>query len=226
MLLLGRLVNFNSLDLARKRRASASKVPANKGAPRSENSPPSFPGMLPSKGKVSIPAGFSPPREEESPKSEELDLDASTREALEEWEAIRQAFDLFRGQLGEDFDELGPGLHPVQETPFGPALAYRTFSIAGIWLNYHMGLIVLQRCHPSMPPVAMQAAGITARHTAPWAYRIARIAAGIAGDITNLSAVRTVVGAALIESCFSLFVAGVQVCLPNKKLLLPDMPDN
>jgi hypothetical protein len=167
--------------------------------------------MLPSKGRVSIPTGFSPPKEEDDPVMEEPDLGLSTQNATREWESLCRAFEIFREQLGEDFNELGPGLYPAQDTPFGPALTYRTFSIAGIWLNYHMGLIVLQRCHPSMPPVALQAAGMAARQTAPWANQIARIAAGISGDLTDVLAVRTVVGSALIESCFSLFVAGVQV---------------
>lgn len=221
MLLLGRLANFASLDLARKRKArKAEQPPASQGrgpglGQGQDQSPPSFPGMLPSKGGITVPAGFSPPREGTSPRSDatdDLDLEGNTRVALAEWESIRQAFEVFRAQLGPDFEPLDPEYEPSQDTPFGPALTYRTFSIAGIWMNYHMGLISLQRSHPSMPPVAMMAAGMAARQTAPWANTIGRIAAGLSGDVSREKSISTLVGAAFIESSFCLFVAGVQVC--------------
>lgn len=215
MLLLGRLANFASLDLARKRQARKSE-----SAGRGQNpSPPMFPGLMPSKGKFTVPTGFSPPRDTtpQSEGSEDVDLEETTATALREWEAIRQAFDTFRSNLGPDFDPMGPDLGPPQLTPFGPAITYRTYSIAGIWMSYYMGLIVLHRAHPSMPPVAMMAAGMAAQHTGRLANDVGRIAAGLAEDCDNMTEVTTSLGAAFIECCFCLFVAGVQV----RRLLLP-----
>jgi len=173
-----------------------------------------FAGLMPSSGHFTFPRGFSPPRDtsplDES--SENIDLDASTAAATREWEEIRQAFEVFRNRLGPDFAPLGLEHAAAPEmTPFGPALMYRTFSIAGIWMNYYMGLIVLYRALPSMPPIAMAAAGMAAPQTARWAYEIARIAAGLCEDLNNQKSVSMLIGAACIESSFCLFVAGVQV---------------
>jgi hypothetical protein len=173
-----------------------------------------FAGLMPSSGKVTRPTGFSPPRETtpQSEASEEPDFDESTAAALREWESIRQAFEIFRANLGPDFDPLGPDLVPTQETPFGLAHSYRTFSIAGLWMNYYMGLISLYRAHPSMPPIAMVAAGLAAPQTMQWAIEVGRIASGLTTeDFSMVASVSTLVGAALIESCFCMFVAGVQV---------------
>lgn len=171
---------------------------------------------MPSSGVFTIPMGFSPPREA-SPKSdgsEEADLEEITATAMREWQNIRQAFDVFRANLGPDFDPLGPDLAPPQPSPFGPAQTYRTFSIAGIWMNYYMGLIVLHRAHPSRPPIAMVSAGMAAHETGSWANEIGRIAAGLTTeDCSNLAGISTLVGAAFIESSFCLFVAAVQVSL-------------
>jgi hypothetical protein len=131
---------------------------------------------------------------------------------MQEWEEIRQAFEVFRSRLGPDFEPMGPDFAQPEMTPFGPALMYRTYSIAGIWMNYYMGLVVLHRAHPSMPPVAVMAAGMAAQQTGRWANEIARIAAGLHEDTTHVAAISTLVGGAFIESCFPLFVAGVQVC--------------
>ncbi|KAK4181889.1 hypothetical protein QBC36DRAFT_174317 [Triangularia setosa] len=177
------------------------------------HSPPPFTGLMPSSGTFDIPKGFSPPRETTPPRESEEpeDFSTSTANALKEWEAIRQAFELFCAKLGSDFEPMGPDFAPPDMTPFGPALIYRTYSIAGIWMNYYMGLIILHRAHPSMPPIAIYAAGMAAQQTGRWANEIARIAAGLHEDTTHVSAVSTLVGAAFIESCFCLFVAGVQV---------------
>lgn len=223
MLLLGRMCNFAAQDVARKRRAiKRNQAGAGEGGNTrpgnmdSGPSPPTWPGLFPTSGKVTVPTGFSPPRET-SPQSDgsgEVDYEESTASALREWESIRQAFEIFRANLGPDFDPLGPEHGPPQQTPFGPARTYRTFNTAGIWLNYYMGLIMLHRTHPTMPPVAMVAAGMAAHKTGVWANEIGRIAAGLTTeDCSNIAHISTVIGAAFIESCFCLFVAGVQVCL-------------
>lgn len=179
-------------------------------------SPPGFVGMMPSTGHITIPKGFSPPREvsPQSDSHEDVDLEASTAAAMREWEAIRQTFEIFRSQLGPDFEPLGPEFDTPVSSPFGPALKYRTYSIAGIWMNYYMGLIVLHRCYPTMPPIAMVAAGMAAQQTAPFAIQIGRIVAGIGGeDMGTMSSVSTLLGCVSIESSFPLFVAAVQVCI-------------
>ncbi|KAK1779139.1 hypothetical protein QBC45DRAFT_326623 [Copromyces sp. CBS 386.78] len=265
MLLLGRVANFASRDLARKRKArraggppgsagrgrgppgqgppgqggpppGAGQMPQGQGGsppgptgppqggpPSSAGrgqSPPLFAGLMPTKGgKFVPPQGFSPPRDQtpDTETSEDIDYDTATLAAFGEWEEIRAAFELFRSHLGPDFEPMGPDLATPENTPFGPALMYRTYSIAGIWMNYYMGLIALQRAHPSMPPVAMIAAGMSAQQTAPWANTIARIAAGLHEDTSHVSAVSTLVGAAFIESGFCLFVAGIQFQSPPQR---------
>lgn len=194
------------------------------GPPGSGSSPPMFPGMFPTTGKVSAPTGFSPPRDA-SPQSEGLDdtdLEAATRAAHEEWEAIRAAFDVFRSRLGPEFAPLGEEYTDRRETPFGTAVQYRTFSVAGIWMNFYMGLICLYRARPGMPPAAMMAAGRAAGETAPFAREVGRIAAGLSDeDVSGRSEITTLVGAAFIESSFCLFVAGIQVRLSPSPPLCP-----
>ncbi|KAI8629018.1 hypothetical protein F5Y19DRAFT_475578 [Xylariaceae sp. FL1651] len=212
ILLLARLANFVSRDLSRKREALTRRGSGSAWPP-----PGMFTGMMPASEKVTPPMGFSPPREAPpSPPSgdaqhpTDAELDNRTVEALREWEQIQQAFDEIKKHFGPDFEALGADIYPTQPTPFGPAAHYRTYSIAGIWMNYYMGLIVLHRAHPTMPPVAMLAAGMSAKTTMPWAFELGRIAAGLEENITHLKVVSTLMGAALIESAFSLFVAGVQ----------------
>lgn len=212
ILVLGRLTEFQSRDLVRKRqffKARGTFGPT--GAP-----PGTFPGMMPASDHVQKPMGFSPPRDyPSSPRSdpEEEDLDTLTAKAYQEWEGLKAAFEAFRAHLGIDFEPLDQDLHPISLSPFGPALRYRTFSIAGIWMNYLMGMIILHRSHPQMPPVAMMAAPMSAQQTMGFASQIARIAHGLEENVGSLTAVSTLVSAAFVESAFCLFVAGVQVCL-------------
>ncbi|EGO59891.1 hypothetical protein NEUTE1DRAFT_121594 [Neurospora tetrasperma FGSC 2508] len=236
MLLLGRVANFASRDLARKRKArraggppgSAGRgqgppghgspgqggpPPPGQGPPPGHGGPPRggppsssssssssagrgqspslFAGLMPTKGTFIPPQGFSPPRDPTTPdtdSTDDMDYDTATLAAFREWDEIRSAFELFKSRLGPDFAPMGPDLATPEMTPFGPALMYRTYSIAGIWMNYYMGLIALQRAHPAMPPVAMIAAGMSAEKTAPWAYTVARIAAGLHEDTSHVSA--------------------------------------
>ncbi|CAI4210534.1 unnamed protein product [Parascedosporium putredinis] len=187
LLLMGRLSEFVSDDLPRKRMAN--KVPGPPGAP----SPPMFPGMFPSRGKVSAPSGFSSSRDA-SPQSdgfEDGDIHAATEAALAKWESLRQAFEVFRARLGPEFQPLADEYSDRRDSPFGPAIQYRTFSVAGIWMNFNMGLICLYRAHPSMPPAAMMAAGRAARDTAPMAREIGRIAAGLSDDTLTITEIST-----------------------------------
>lgn len=177
-----------------------------------------FPGMFPGRGNIKFPRGLSPPLET-FPSAENIfdaiDLETSTNKALEEWSSILEAFELFKSCLGPDFDPLSEDVHPPQDSPFGPALTYRTYSIAGIWLNFYMGLVLLHRAHPSMPPFAMVAAHMVAEQTDPYANEIGRLVAGVSEDWSPDSMVSTVQSAAYIECSFPLFVAAVQVRKPH-----------
>ncbi|OTB03291.1 hypothetical protein M426DRAFT_60729 [Hypoxylon sp. CI-4A] len=213
LLLLGRLASFASKDLTRKREAFKANGPGRGG------SPGMFPGMVPRHPEnVTVPMGFTPPREtsppttttSDGPPDDSIDLDASTAEAYREWEGIKQAFETLRENFGPEFEPLDTDVYDARNTPFGLAAHYRTYSIAGIWMNYYMGLIVLHRSHPTMPPVAMMAAGLSAGTTARHCLEVGRIAAGLEENIERLENVSTLMAAALIECCFPLFVAGIQ----------------
>ena len=135
----------------------------------------------------------------------------STEAAEKEWEKIRQAFETFEKHLDSRFKPLNSEYADRKDTPFGAALQYRAYSVAGIWMNYYMGLIHLYRSRPNMPPAAMQAAGMAAPSTQGYAIQIGRIAAGLTDDCSQKTDISTTLAAAFIESCFCLFVAAVQV---------------
>ncbi|KFZ20584.1 hypothetical protein V501_00045 [Pseudogymnoascus sp. VKM F-4519 (FW-2642)] len=186
--------------------------PGGRGMPMSAM--PSFAGMLPGIRKASLPRGFSPSSEDSPPaNSDEGDerLSEQTAKAEEEWNGIRSVFGMFEQHLGPDFAPLGPEYAQEIPSPFGPAIQYRTYGIALMWLTYYMGLIVCHRSHPSMPPSAMMAAGFAAQQTGLFANTIGRISAGITADTSSATRVNIGTGAALNDSCFALFVAGVQV---------------
>ncbi|KAL7919210.1 fungal-specific transcription factor domain-containing protein [Trichoderma austrokoningii] len=209
ILLLGRLSDFVSKDLSRKQKAIEAR-----GGGAGTGSPTMFPGMFPTFGKVQAPMGFSPPRDDtpQSDSQDDIDPEESYKAALQEWNGIYRAFEIFK-------NHLGPGFQPIHDefgdpngtkTPFGDAIYFKTYSIAGIWMNYYMGFIHLYRSHPSMPPVAMRAAGLMAKETAGFALKIGQIAYGLAADCSEYAEINTYLGAALIESSFCVFVAGIQ----------------
>jgi hypothetical protein len=194
-------------------------------SPQTPGAPPilAFSGMVPDVQEATLPMGFESSRDS-SPQSstynDDTDLQTQTREAEEEWQDIRSAFAMLEDHFGDNFQALSAEfLAPIQ-TPFGPALQYRTFSIAGVWMNYYMGLISCYRAHPSMPPAAMMAAGISAQQTAFFANELGRIAAGVTPDCSMTAQVNPTVGAALIESCQPLFVSGVQVIHSSQSNIL------
>ncbi|QUC16986.1 uncharacterized protein UV8b_01227 [Ustilaginoidea virens] len=209
ILLLGRLASFTSKDLSRKRRAFRAKGGSFRGA----SSPSQFPGIVPTHGKFHAPMGFtaSSTYSDESDSPGDSTTPESDESAEQEWESIRQAFETFEKHLDARFKALNSEYADRKETPFGTALQYRTYSVAGIWMNYYMGLIHLYRSRPNMPPAAMQAAGMAAPSTAGYAIQIGRIAAGLTDDCSQKREISTTLAAALIESSFCLFVAAVQL---------------
>ncbi|EER45548.1 conserved hypothetical protein [Histoplasma capsulatum H143] len=180
-----------------------------------ENSPPMY-GMVPNTGPTCLPSGFAEtPHQSPSSKSdsENDDLETRTARAEAEWKEIVAAYDAFEKALGPGYNPLSADSAPPIATPFGPALQYRTHTIACVWSLFYTGRIILERAHPSMPPEAMVAAGICAFRTGQFANSIGRIVAGIyypqqfdentASLIPSLSAVLT-------ELMIPLFFAGVQ----------------
>ncbi|OXV10764.1 hypothetical protein Egran_01475 [Elaphomyces granulatus] len=191
------------------------------GSPQlpAENTP--MYGMMPSPGSAPLPPAFADtPHSLDTPTSDDDPLDRPTSDAEAQWEQIRAAFDLFARALGADFGPLPADSTPPISTPFGPALQYRTHTIAVFWAFYYTGRILLHRMHPSMPPPAMMAAGVAAPTTAGYARMIGRIAAGIyypprfnreAGSLTPT------LGATLTEVTVPLFFAGVQYTDPAQR---------
>jgi hypothetical protein len=137
----------------------------------------------------------------------------SYKEAEQEWEEILVAMDTFAHALGRDFQPLPADVAPPIATAFGPALQYRTHTIAVIWGYYYAARLLLYRLHPSMPPAIMMAAGVAAPATAEYAQIIGKIIAGIyypqrynleAGSLTpNM-------GSSLTEMTVPVFFAAVQ----------------
>lgn len=178
-------------------------------------------GMMPSPGSAPLPPAFADtPHSLDTPTSDDDPLDRPASDAEAQWEQIRAAFDLFGRALGADFGPLPADSTPPISTPFGPALQYRTHTIAVFWGFYYTGRILLHRMHPSMPPPAMVAAGVAAPTTAGYARMIGRIAAGIyypprfnreAGRLTPT------LGATLTEVTVPLFFAGVQYTDPAQR---------
>lgn len=186
----------------------------NTGPSPSLQYPPPMYGMAPSVGPHRMPEAFS-----QSPdmsytgttQIEDMELEAATVAAEAEWYGIKTAFEAFEQRLGSDFQPLSPEYMQPLCTPFGPALYYRTYSMACIWALYYTGRIITARVHPSMPPAAMVAAGVAAFQTRGWAKLIGRVCAGLQPTNTNTTTqLNPSLGAALIESSLCLFFAGVQ----------------
>lgn len=195
------------------------------GKGRGMGMPPSMGGAQVQYGMAPAPSG--PPRvplafaenfpeisleEERKRKLRELspeDLEAATVEAETEWNEICGALQIFQESLGVEYQPLPIEYMPVQNTPFGAAIYYRTYSIATLQMLYHMAMIVLHRCHPSMPAISMMAAGVASPKTARMAIDIARITAGLV-PTDPTGQINPALGASLIESTMSLFFAAVQ----------------
>lgn len=187
--------------------------------PPSKNSEQVQYGMAPApSGPPRVPRAFAENFPEISREQERIwklreqspeDLESATIEAETEWKAILGAFEVFQESLGLEYQPLPIEYMPVQNTPFGAAIYYRTYSIATLQMLYHMATIVLHRCHPSMPAVSMMAAGVAAPKTARIAIDIARITAGLV-PTDPAGQINPALGASLIESTMPLFFAAVQ----------------
>lgn len=167
-------------------------------------------GMMPSTGPLRLPAGFGPEPEEGHHRIPPAQgLEAATLDAENEWNSICAALDAFEESLGRDYQPLSPDHMQPLSTPFGPALYYRSYPVACIWVLFYTARIMAMRAQPSMPPAAMIAASVAAPRTAGWANTIGRICAGIQ-PVSNGMPVNPGLIAAMMDSCMGLFHAGVQ----------------
>ncbi|KAG0153904.1 hypothetical protein PDIDSM_1283 [Penicillium digitatum] len=105
--------------------------PSSSPGPTSAESPPMY-GMIPPQPPARLPSGFQDrPRDPRlSPDEDDPAHDMSYREAEEKWEEILVAMEIFSQALGRDFQPLPADVAPPVSTPFGPALQYRTHTIA------------------------------------------------------------------------------------------------
>ncbi|KAI7970466.1 hypothetical protein EIK77_006311 [Talaromyces pinophilus] len=178
-------------------------------------------GMAPTGGPVPAPAAFTT-MGDSPPYSGFVDDDEDTtlEEAEAEWERILAAYEYYESQLGEGFAPLPPDTTTPVSSPFGPAIQFRSHSIAVLWAYYYVGRIILNRLHPSMPPATMVAASTAASTTARFAQTIGRIAAGVyypqlyVQEVGNLN---PNLGGAWIQATMTLFVAGIQYTDPTQR---------
>ena len=179
--------------------------------------------MIPDPGHR-LPKGFQQGRRNDafvppSPEDEfelELELDAATEKAEREWEDIQQALDLFENSLGQAWQTLAADEAPAITTPFGVALQYRTYNMAGLWSFFYMGRIIAERTKPSMPAASMMAAGIVSGRTAKLANTIGRICFGLQLPPRD-QPLNPTYGSALAEMMLPLFFAGVQYIDPHQR---------
>lgn len=200
---------------------SSGGSPGQRAGPPAPDGPPMY-GMMPPQGPVRLPSGFVDGRHDrrESPEGDEASDDFTYTEAEREWEEILVAMDTFAEALGRDFEPLPADVTQSISTPFGPALQYRTHTIAVVWGFYYACCILLKRLHPSMPPAMMMAAGVAASTTTDYAQIIGRITGGIYyPQRYNLEAgsLSPTLGSSLTEMTMPIFFAAVQYMDPAQR---------
>lgn len=238
VLLLGRIADFAARDRVRKlkqmeatggqwRPAPGMNVPRPPQSSVPSPSPqpmPAFYGMAPPpRANVQMPSSYTPihngmPEPQNSYRPEEIDYDlnAATQAALEEYGRIRAALHMFAASLGQAFEPLSSEYQAPLDTPFGPALFYRSYDVGCLWSIYNMAVIIAIRSHPHMPPASHMAAAVAAHETAFFANEIGRIAAGIVPGPPD-QPLNPSLGATLCESCMPSFFAAIQYQDPRQR---------
>ncbi|PYI08212.1 hypothetical protein BO78DRAFT_77524 [Aspergillus sclerotiicarbonarius CBS 121057] len=248
-LLLGRLADFGVRDRKRKLKAAKatgsewrpdSRVAAfmarfTRRRPGQQEGPPTGGPVQPPRGpRPTAPPfyGMAPPRGPRNPPpafvefpvpsnyDDESTEDISYHDAEDEWESILAAFDAFEQALGPYFMPLPPDSMPPISTPFGPALQYRTHTIAVLWGYFLTGRIILHRLHPSMPPAMMVSAKVVASATAAYTQTIGRIAAGIYDSQTfypGVGSLSPTLGSCLIKMTVPIFFSAIQYTDPAQR---------
>lgn len=179
-------------------------------------------GMVPPQGPTRIPTAFVEDRrgQRQTPELTDNSADRTYHEAEREWEEILVAMDHFAQAIGRDFQPLPPDVVVPIDSPFGPAIQYRTLTIAVVWGFYYAGRILLNRLHPCMPPAMMVAGGVAAPTTAENALIIGRIMAGIYyPQQYNLQAgqLSPTLGSSLTEMTVPIFISAVQYVDPGQR---------
>lgn len=192
-----------------------------RSSPPESDSPPMY-GMVPPQGPTRLPSGFVDGARDRrsSPQEDDHSQDVTYTEAEQEWEEILSAMDTLVDAFGRHFEPLPADVTQSIPTPFGPALQYRTHTVAVIWGFYYAARILLYRLHPSMPPAMMMAAGVAAATTAEYAQIIGRITGGIYyPQRYNLQAgsLSPTLGSSLTEMTVPIFFAGVQYMDPAQR---------
>jgi len=209
VLLMARIADFAVRD--RKRKLKVEKM--NMGSPldggrrtssasnNASATPP--PNMFSQRGMSNSPSSTT------SHSFDSIDLNIASANALQEWNSIKAALDFVANSLGPYFQPLDAEYQPTSNTPFGPALLYRSWDISVFWANYNMAMIAALRNHPHMPPAAHVAAAAAAEQTKPYAYSIGRIAASIQTPPEDRP-LDPKMGAAMIDLVIPQFFAGIQ----------------
>ncbi|GAB7346037.1 hypothetical protein MBLNU457_4806t1 [Dothideomycetes sp. NU457] len=190
--------------------------PSSQGTPSPPRMPDFF-GMAPVPPQSGMPSSYSQHAlrtASVSPiQTDHVDLELKTRAALNEWEQIRNAVLHFRSTLGPDYQPLETRSF---QTPFGPALVYRSYDISCLWSYYFLTMIVLVRAHPDMPPHAQVAAGVAAYQTREFANDIGRAAAAFTLPPEQEIMTPTLM-AAITDHSLPMFFAGVQYQSPLQR---------
>lgn len=213
LLLLGRVTDFAVRDRSRKVKASASR--SGEAARRARKTPqaPTFFGISSAGASAPMPSAYQPstPLGEFNVANEGdiTDLNATTKQALDDWTSIKTALNTYASMLGENFQPLSDEYNQPLSTPFGKALFYRTSEIGCLWAIYNMTLIIAHRSHPHMPPQVDDATINAGVETRQYSYDIARIAAGMVLPSYNQT-MNPIQGAAFCEICLPLYFAAVQ----------------
>lgn len=197
-------------------RTHKSQQPSAAGPPQL----PAFYGMAPSSSQTGMPSSYQTSHDESTPGTphvyDPIDISAATTAAIEEWNQIRGALSVFESMLGDNFQPLSAEYQQPLQSPFGPALFYRSYDIACLWGQYNMALIIATRCHPHMPPHAHVAAAVAAYQTRNYADEIGRIGCGIIPPPAN-EPLNPTLGAAFTETCVPLFFAAIQYQHPAQR---------
>ncbi|KEQ59912.1 uncharacterized protein M437DRAFT_14692, partial [Aureobasidium melanogenum CBS 110374] len=208
MLLLARVADFASRDRKRKLKVEKSSMGSpldnsRRASSASNNASATPPNMFSSRGVSNSPSSTT------SHTYDSIDLNLATATALQEWNNIKAALDFVASSLGPYFQPLDGEYGPPLNTPFGPALVYRSYDISAFWATYNMAMIAALRNHPNMPPAAHVAAAAAAEQTKPYAYAIGRISAGMQTPPED-HPLDPRMAAAMIDMVIPQFFAGIQ----------------
>jgi hypothetical protein len=219
VLLLARIADFAVRDRKRKLKVEKSSMGSPLDSERRRSSASNNASATPPPNVFSSRGMSNSPSSTTSHAYDSIDLNIASANALQEWNSIKAALDFVATSLGPYFQPLDAEYQPPSNTPFGPALLYRSWDISVFWANYNMAMIAALRNHPHMPPAAHVAAAAAAEQTKPYAYSIGRIAASIQTPPEDRP-LDPKMGAAMIDLVIPQFFAGIQYTDPSHRAWL------